>query len=70
MRRGCHLITGEIIRRLPNPPIRFAEYFCEAYILRTHNKRECRPDVRSDMDKILDHVTLKEIDQPLAASYM
>ena len=58
MRRGCHLITGEIIRRLPNPLPKSAllNVFVKHTSCGLTINENADPDVRSDMDKILDHV--------------
>ena len=58
LRRGCHLITGEILRHLPAP-------LPEAGLLNIFVKHtscgltineNADPDVRHDLDKILDHI--------------
>ncbi|MDE6648581.1 MAG: secondary thiamine-phosphate synthase enzyme YjbQ [Muribaculaceae bacterium] len=58
MRRGCHLVTGEIMRNLPSP-------LPEAGLLNVFVKHtscgltineNADPDVRHDLDSILDHI--------------
>lgn len=58
MRRGCHLITGEIIHRLPDPLPKSAllNVFVKHTSCGLTINENADPDVRSDMDKILDHL--------------
>ena len=57
-RRGCHLITGEIIQRLPKPlPERgLMNVFVKHTSCGLTINENADPDVRSDMSKILDHI--------------
>ena len=58
MRRGCHLITGEITRRLPNPlpDSGLLNVFVKHTSCGLAINENADPDVRSDMDRILDHI--------------
>ena len=58
MRRGCHLITGEIIRRLPGqlPQSGLLNVFVKHTSCGLTINENADPDVRTDMDKILDHI--------------
>ena len=58
MRRGCHLITGEITRRLPNPlpDSGLLNVFVKHTSCGLTINENADPDVRSDMDRILDHL--------------
>ena len=55
MRRGCHLITGEITRRLPNPlpDSGLLNVFVKHTSCGLTINENADPDVRSDMDRIL-----------------
>lgn len=57
-RRGCHLITGEIIQRLPNPLPRtgILNVFVKHTSCGLTINENADPDVCTDMDKILDHL--------------
>lgn len=58
MRRGCHLITGEITRRLPNPlpDSGLLNVFVKHTSCGLTINENADPDVRSDMDRILDNL--------------
>lgn len=58
MRRGCHLITGEITRRLPNPLPKSAllNVFVKHTSCGLTINENADPDVRTDLDNILDHI--------------
>lgn len=58
MRRGCHLITSEITRRLPNPlpESGLLNVFVKHTSCGLTINENADPDVRSDMDRILDHI--------------
>lgn len=58
MRRGCHLITGEITRRLPNPlpDSGLLNVFVKHTSCGLAINENADPDVRSDMDRILDNL--------------
>lgn len=58
MRRGCHLITGEITRWLPNPlpESGLLNVFVKHTSCGLTINENADPDVRSDMDRILDHI--------------
>lgn len=58
MRRGCHLITGEITRRLPNPlpDSGLLNVFVKHTSCGLAINENTDPDVRSDMDRILDNL--------------
>ncbi|MDE5882751.1 MAG: secondary thiamine-phosphate synthase enzyme YjbQ, partial [Muribaculaceae bacterium] len=57
-RRGCHLITAEIMQRLPKPlPERgLMNVFVKHTSCGLTINENADPDVRSDMSKILDHI--------------
>lgn len=57
-RRGCHLITGEILRRLPNtlPKVGLLNVFVKHTSCGLTINENADPDVRIDMDKILNHL--------------
>lgn len=58
MKRGCHLITGEISRRIPNP--RPESGLLNVFMKHTSCgltiNENADPDVRTDMSTILDHL--------------
>lgn len=58
MRRGCHLITGEITRHLPHPLPKSAmlNIFVKHTSCGLTINENADPDVLTDMDNILDHV--------------
>lgn len=58
MRRGYHLITGEITRRLPNPlpDSGLLNVFVKHTSCGLTINENADPDVRSDMDRILDNL--------------
>ena len=58
MRRGCHLITGEITRRLSGqlPQSGLLNVFVKHTSCGLTINENADPDVRTDMDKILDHI--------------
>ena len=58
MRLGCHLITGEITRRLPNPlpDSGLLNVFVKHTSCGLTINENADPDVRSDMDRILDNL--------------
>lgn len=58
MRRSCHLITGEITRRLPNPlpDSGLLNVFVRHTSCGLTINENADPDVRSDMDRILDNL--------------
>lgn len=60
-RRGCHLITEEIRRQLPDklPDTGMLNVFVKHTSCGLTINENADPDVRSDMSKILDH-TVKE----------
>lgn len=57
-RRGCHLVTREIMGHLPNPLPQAG--LLNLFVLHTSCalsiNENADPDVRSDMNKILDHL--------------
>ncbi|MDE6794262.1 MAG: secondary thiamine-phosphate synthase enzyme YjbQ [Muribaculaceae bacterium] len=57
-RRGCHLITGEIMQRLPKPLPDYGlmNIFVKHTSCGLTINENADPDVRSDMSKILDHI--------------
>ncbi len=57
-RRGCHLITGEILRHLPSnlPDAGLLNVFVKHTSCGLTINENADPDVRTDMDKILDHI--------------
>ena len=58
MRRGCHLITGEISRRLPDPlpESGLLNVFVKHTSCGLTINENADPDVRTDMSRILDHL--------------
>lgn len=58
MGRGCHLITGEIGRRLPDslPKCGLLNVFVKHTSCGLTINENADPDVRTDMDHILDHM--------------
>lgn len=58
MRRGCHLITGEILRHLPTPLPRagLLNIFVKHTSCGLTINENADPDVRTDMSRILDHL--------------
>lgn len=58
MRRGCHLITGEISRRLPNPlpESGLLNVFVKHTSCGLTINENADPDVRTDMSTIFDHL--------------
>ena len=56
-RRGCHLITGELMRQLPELP---ASGLLNVFVKHTSCgltiNENADPDVRTDLDNILDHL--------------
>lgn len=58
MRRGCHLITGEISRRLldPLPESGLLNVFVKHTSCGLAINENADPDVRTDMSRILDHL--------------
>lgn len=57
-RRGCHLVTNEILKHLPNnlPQIGLLNLFVKHTSCALSINENADPDVRSDMDKILNHL--------------
>ncbi len=56
-RRGCHLITGEIMRHLPNLPEQgLLNIFVKHTSCGLTINENADPDVRSDMEKIFNHL--------------
>lgn len=56
-RRGCHLITGEILRRLPQLPDKgLLNVFVKHTSCGLTINENADPDVRTDMSNILDHI--------------
>lgn len=57
-RRGCHLITGEIVRRMPSPlpKVGLLNVFVKHTSCGLTINENADPDVRTDMDKILDRL--------------
>ncbi|MDE6337037.1 MAG: secondary thiamine-phosphate synthase enzyme YjbQ [Muribaculaceae bacterium] len=57
-RRGCHLITGEIMQRLPKPLPDYGlmNIFVKHTSCGLTINENADPDVRSDMSKILDRI--------------
>lgn len=57
-RRGCHLVTGEILRRLPAdmPREGLLNIFVKHTSCALSINENADPDVRSDMSRILDHL--------------
>lgn len=58
MKRGCHLITDEITSRLPDPLPKSAllNIFVKHTSCGLTINENADPDVRTDMDRILDHI--------------
>lgn len=58
MRRGCHLITGEILRRLPRPlpDSALLNVFVKHTSCGLTINENADPDVRIDMDNVLEHL--------------
>ena len=56
-RRGCHLITGEILRQLPElPETGLLNVFVKHTSCGLTINENVDPDVRTDLDNILDHL--------------
>lgn len=56
-RRGCHLITGEILRQLPQlPETGLLNLFVKHTSCGLSINENADPDVRTDLAQILDHV--------------
>ena len=57
-RRGCHLITNDILRHLPQnlPQTGLLNLFVKHTSCALSINENADPDVRSDMDKILNHI--------------
>ena len=56
-RRGCHLITGEIMRQLPKlPESGLLNVFVKHTSCGLTINENADPDVRTDLDNILDHL--------------
>lgn len=57
-RRGCHLITAEIMRNLPQPlpQAGLLNIFVKHTSCGLTINENADPDVRSDMSRILDHI--------------
>ncbi len=57
-RRGCHLITNDILRHLPQnlPQTGLLNLFVKHTSCALSINENADPDVRSDMDKILNHL--------------
>lgn len=57
-RRGCHLITGEILQHLPKPMPQggLLNIFIKHTSCGLTINENADPDVRSDMSRILDHI--------------
>ena len=56
--RGCHLVTREIIDRLPNPLPKagLLNLFIKHTSCALSINENADPDVRSDMEKIMNHI--------------
>lgn len=56
--RGCHLVTREIIDRLPKPLPKagLLNLFVKHTSCALSINKNADPDVRSDMEKIMDHI--------------
>lgn len=56
--RGCHLVTREIIDRLPKPlpKARLLNLFVKHTSCALSINENADPDVRSDMEKIMNHI--------------
>ena len=56
-RRGCHLISGEIMRHLPTlPETGLLNVFVKHTSCGLTINENADPDVRTDLDNILDHI--------------
>ena len=57
-RRGCHLITSEILSQLPKPlpDVGMLNLFVKHTSCALSINENADPDVRTDMAKILDHI--------------
>ena len=57
-RRGCHLITNDILRHLPQnlPQTGLLNLFVKHTSCALSINENADPDLRSDMDKILNHI--------------
>ena len=56
-RRGCHLITGEILRQLPElPETGLLNVFVKHTSCGLTINENADPEVRTDLDNILDHL--------------
>lgn len=57
-KRGCHLITGEILTQLPKPlpDVGMLNLFVKHTSCALSINENADPDVRTDMSKILDHL--------------
>ncbi len=57
-RRGCHLITHEVLKHLssPLPKVGLLNLFVQHTSCALSINENADPDVRSDMDKILNHM--------------
>ena len=57
LRRGCHLITREILKQLPVLPEKgLLNVFVKHTSCGLTINENADPDVRTDLDKILDHI--------------
>ena len=58
MRRGCHLITREILDNLPKPlpKVGLLNLFVKHTSCALSINENADPDVRSDMEKIMNHI--------------
>ena len=55
--RGFHLVTGEIMRQLPQLPQRgIVHIFCKHTSCGLTINENADPDVRSDLEKIMNHI--------------
>ena len=56
--RGCHLVTGEILRNLPAPlpQTGLLNLFVQHTSCALSINENADPDVRTDMEKILNHI--------------
>lgn len=57
-KRGCHLVTGEILRNLPSPlpQTGLLNLFVQHTSCALSINENADPDVRSDMSAIMDHL--------------
>lgn len=56
-RRGCHLITGEVLRHIQNlPAVGLLNVFVKHTSCGLTINENADPDVRTDLDNILDHI--------------